>query len=72
MGQTITIRTPDDILKKLDDVAKETDRSKSYHILKAIEHYLEEYADLQVALDRLNNTTDPVISLDAMRESLGL
>jgi len=72
MSQTITIRTPDDILRKLDDVAKETDRSKSYHILKAIEYYIEEYADLQVALDRLNDTTDPVVSMNEMKESLGL
>ena len=72
MSQTISIRTPDDIFKKLDEVATETDRSKSYHILKAIEYYIEEYADLQVALDRLNDKTDPVISVNAMKESLGL
>lgn len=72
MSQTISIRTPDNIFKKLDEVAIETDRSKSYHILKAIEYYIEEYADLQVALDRLNDTTDPVISIGAMKESLGL
>ena len=62
----------DNIFKKLDDVANETDRSKSYHILKAIEHYIEEYADLQVALDRLNDKADPVISMESMRESLGI
>ena len=72
MSQTISIRTPDNIFKKLDEVAIETDRSKSYHILKAIEYYIEEYADLQVALDRLNDRTDPVISMGAMKESLGL
>jgi predicted DNA-binding protein len=72
MGQTISIRASEDMLRKLDDVASETDRSKSYHILKAIEYYIDEYADLQIALDRLNDATDPLISTNEMKESLGL
>ena len=40
--------------------------------IQAIESYLSELADLQVALDRLHDTTDPVISLKDMRKDLGL
>ena len=34
--------------------------------------YIKEYADLQIALDRLNDPADPVISLQEMRNKLEL
>jgi RHH-type rel operon transcriptional repressor/antitoxin RelB len=33
---------------------------------------MKEYADLQVAMDRLHDQTDPVISGKELRKSLGL
>ena len=72
MSSTISIRATPEILNRLNAVASETERSKSYHILKAIEYYLEEHADLQIALDRLHDTGDEVISSQKMRKNLGL
>ncbi len=72
MSTAISVRLPDEIAIELGDVARETDRSKSYLIQKAIEAYLEDMADLQVSLDRLHDTNDEVISLDDMKKSLGL
>ena len=51
----------------LDSIAKETERPRSYIIQRVLESYIEDYADLQVALDRLHDKTDPVIS----RKELG-
>ena len=67
MSTSISVRISDQMAKKLDSVSKDTERPKSYHIQKALEQYLEERAELQVALDRLNDTTDSVISIDEMR-----
>jgi RHH-type rel operon transcriptional repressor/antitoxin RelB len=72
MSTAISIRIPDELAAKLTEIAEETERPKSFHIQKAIESYLNELADLQVALDRLHDTTDPVISLKDMRKDLGL
>jgi RHH-type rel operon transcriptional repressor/antitoxin RelB len=72
MSTAISIRIPDELAAKLAEIAEETERPKSFHIQKAIESYLSELADLQVALDRLHDTTDPVISLKDMRKDLGL
>jgi len=58
--------------KKLGRVAKETERSRSFVIQKAVEAYLDDFADLQVALDRLRDKSDPVVSGKDMRKSLGL
>ncbi len=51
---------------------KETERPKSFHVQKALEAYLSELADLQVAYDRLYDTADPVISTEDMRKELEL
>jgi len=72
MSTAISVRIPDDLASKLDEISKETERPKSFHVQKAIESYLDEIADLQVALDRLHDTSDPVISVDEMRRELEL
>ena len=72
MSTAISIRLPKDLAEQLDSIAKETERPRSYIIQKAIESYIEDYADLQVALDRLHDKTDPVISGKELRKSLGL
>ena len=72
MSTAISVRLPDIIAKKLGLVAMETERSRSFVITKAVENYLDDVADFQVALDRLHDTSDPVISSKDMRASLGL
>ena len=72
MSTAISVRLPDTVAKQLGRVAKETERSRSFVVQKAVESYLEDFADLQVALDRLRDTSDEVVSSDDMRASLGL
>mgnify|MGYP001337938436 FL=1 len=72
MSVAISIRLPDELAEHLKGIAKETDRPRSYIIQKAIEVYLEDYSDLQVALDRLRDKTDVVITGKELRKSLGL
>jgi RHH-type rel operon transcriptional repressor/antitoxin RelB len=72
MSTAISVRLPKDLAEQLDTVAKETERPRSYIIQKALESYMEDYADLQVALDRLHDKTDPVVSGKELRKSLGL
>ena len=72
MSKAISIRISDDLDLKLSDIAKETERPKSFHVQKALETYLAKMADLQVALDRLHDTTDPIVTTDDMRKELEL
>ena len=69
---TISVRLKDEIAGELHNVAQESERTKSFIIQKAIEAYLDDYADLQISLDRLRDTSDPVVSSKEMRNSLGL
>ena len=68
---SISLRIPDDIHEQLVEIAEDTDRSKSYLIKKAIENYLEEFADYQLALDRINDKDDEIISSKELRKRLG-
>ena len=72
MTTPISVRLPADLAKRLDGVARETERPRSYIVEKALESYLEDYADLQIALDRLHDKTDKVVSGKELRKSLGL
>jgi len=72
MSKTISVRLPDFISDELEEVSLETERSKSFHIIKAVEKYLEEFADLQIALDRLKDNNDGLISGEELREEIGL
>jgi RHH-type rel operon transcriptional repressor/antitoxin RelB len=72
MNTAISVRIPQELADHLDGIAKETERSRSFIIQKALESYIDDYADLQVALDRLRDKTDAIVTGKEMRKSLGL
>ena len=72
MNTSLSVRISEPLARELDEVAKSTERSRSFHIQQALKSYLKEQADLQIALDRLRDSTDPVVSLKDMRKSLGV
>jgi RHH-type transcriptional regulator, rel operon repressor / antitoxin RelB len=69
---TISVRMPDLLAGELEKVAREAERPKSFIIQKAVEAYLGDYADLQIALHRLRDISDTAVSSRDMRKSLGL
>lgn len=71
MSVSISIRLADPTAKTLEELAKATDRPKTYFIEKALESYLAEYADYQVALDRLRDKDDPIVSSAELRKRIG-
>jgi RHH-type rel operon transcriptional repressor/antitoxin RelB len=68
----ISLRLPERVAGDLEKLAALTERPKSYLIRKAVETYLAEYADYQVALDRLRDKDDSVVSSVDLRKRLGL
>ena len=70
MTNTISVRISKELDNELEHIAKETERSKSFHIQKAIKLYLQDRADLQIALDRLNDSSDSIITIEDMRKKL--
>ena len=70
MPKAISLRLPESVHDQLEEIAEDTDRSKSYLIRKAIERYLEEYADYRIALERLHDKDDEIISPKELRKRL--
>lgn len=72
MSTAISIRLPEELVRELDALASMTDRSRTYIIKKAISEYLREYSDYLIALERLTDKDDRIISGKELRERLGL
>ena len=72
MNQSATsVRLSPETAKRLDRLAREIDKPKSQLINKALEEYLEEYEDYIIAIGRLNDKNDRIVSSREMRKKLG-
>lgn len=72
MSTAMSIRLSNRLADELERLASNLERPKSYLIRKALENYLTEYADYQIALDRLRDKDDAVISGAELRKKLGI
>lgn len=66
----ITARVSDELVEALDVAAGRLKRSRADIIRQALESYLEDYDDLKVALERLQDPADPVLDWDEVRHEL--
>ncbi len=67
---TRSVRLPDDLAARLDEIAAATKRSKSSFIIEALERFLEEREDLEVALARLRDPGAEWVEHEAVRDEL--
>ena len=72
MTTLISLRLPETVLKPLDRLSEESERPRTYLIIKALENYLDEYRDYRTALERLHDKDDDVISPADLRKKLGV
>jgi predicted DNA-binding protein len=56
------------VAKRLDRLAKSLDRPKTYIVTKALSEYIEEYEDYLVAMHRLNDKNDRVVTEKELTE----
>ncbi len=62
MTEAVSVRLPEDVAKRLSELAKSLERPKTYIVTKALREYLEEYEDYLIAMHRLNDKDDKVVS----------
>lgn len=70
MTQQVTARLPDPVIVALDTAAQHLRRSRADVIRLAVEHYLEDFDDLSVAIERLRDPSDPVLDWEKVRRDL--
>ena len=66
----ITARVPDEMVEALDAAAAVLKRSRAAVVRQALEHYLEDFDGLTVALDRLRDPADPALDWEQVRREL--
>jgi len=54
-GKMLAVRLSDDIVERLERLAKKTGRTKSYYVRQAILEYLEDLEDYYLAEERLKS-----------------
>ncbi|MBI4257751.1 MAG: ribbon-helix-helix protein, CopG family [Thaumarchaeota archaeon] len=71
MSEAVSIRLPEDMSKRLKKLAKTLERPKTYIIKKALQEYIEEYEDYLIALHRLSDKEDAIITQEELVSKLG-
>ena len=71
MSTVVATRFSDEVLAELDEVARELRRTRAEVVRRAVEIYLAEYADHQIALQRLSDPDDPLLTTQEMWNDLG-
>ena len=68
----LSLRLEERLNRKLQRLAKDSERPKSYFIKKALELYFDEYEDYAVALARRADKDDEILTVHQARKTLGL
>jgi RHH-type rel operon transcriptional repressor/antitoxin RelB len=67
-----TVRLPEELAKRLEQLASTTKRSKTSYIVEALERHLDECEDLELALSRFRDPNAEWIEHEDVRKELGL
>lgn len=70
MMSQITARLPDELVASLDNAAIELRRTRAEVVRQAIEYYLEDFEDLNLALQTLRDPADAVLDWETVKNEL--
>jgi RHH-type transcriptional regulator, rel operon repressor / antitoxin RelB len=71
----IAVRLPPDLEERLDRLAKQTGRTKTYYVREAIIEHLDEMEEVYLAeqvLERVRAGKEETVSLEALTQKYGL
>ncbi len=66
----ITARLPDDVLASLDAAASRLRRSRAEVVRQAVEYYLDDFEDISLSIEVLQDPTDPVLDWEKVKRDL--
>ena len=66
----ITARLPDELVLSLDNAATVLHRTRADIVRQAIEYYLEDFEDLNLALQALRDPADAVLDWESVKYDL--
>lgn len=68
---SIALRLPEELEQRLEKIAKQTKRSKSYIAREALEQYIEDLEDYMDAV-RISKNPGRIYTLEEVRKNCGL
>ena len=71
MKKNISISFDEKLIRKIDDVCRVSERTKSWLVNKAVENYLEEIEDDEIAFQRSKDPDSEFITESELRKSPG-
>ena len=63
---------PPEMLERLENLAKATNRSKAFYVKEALKAHLDDLEDGYLALQRLNDKNAETITTEELKKRLGL
>ena len=72
MSKAVSVRLDKELLDELDNLAASLDRSRTFLITEAVRVYLREHGDYRIALDRLLDKDDAILSASELRGRLDI
>ncbi|HTX74841.1 MAG TPA: DUF6290 family protein [Terracidiphilus sp.] len=75
MGSAVSLRLPEDVKARLEQLAKRTGRSKTFYLIEAITEKIEDLEDLYLADEiarRVRAGKEKTWSLEDVERDLGL
>jgi len=70
MKKNVSLSLDEKLIKKIDDVCKVSERTKSWLVNKAVENYLDEIEDTETAFQRSEEPDSEFITEKELRNSL--
>ena len=70
MKKNISLSLDKELIDRIDDVCKVSERTKSWFVKKAVENYFDEIEDVGIALQRFSDPKSEYISEKQLKESL--
>ncbi len=70
MKKNISLSLDKELIDRIDDICKVSERTKSWFVKKAVENYFDEIEDVEIALQRLSDPKSEYISEKQLKESL--
>jgi len=68
----ISVRLDKDLERRLEKIAKETNRPKSFFIKESLREYLDDIADIFEAKERISDPNREVIGIEELKKELSL
>lgn len=70
MKKNISLSFDEELIEKIEKICKVNERTKSWFVKKAVENYLEELDDVEVALQRFMDSDSEFISENELKKNL--